>query len=91
MAGLLSKACSLAQRAMRDQHLLVPNPQWDSHAAAKATSCPESNVQLERINLKQPSIWKTGQLLRLVVLIKKKAYKLSIRYPMATVVVIVVY
>lgn len=40
VAGLLNKACSHAQQAMRDHHLLGPDPQWASYAAVKAASCP---------------------------------------------------
>lgn len=96
VAGLLSKACSLAQQAMRDHHLWGQDPQCDSHAAAEAAGCPSLTYSWGWSKLKQPSIWKTGQLVRLVVLIKKKkkknkAYKFSKRYPMNTVKVIVVY
>lgn len=72
VAGLLSKACSLAQQAMRDHHLWGQDPQCDSHAAAKAAGCPSLAYSWGWSKLKQPSIWKTGQLVRLVVLIKKK-------------------
>lgn len=72
VAGLLSMACSLAQKAMRYHHLLGQDSQCDSHAAAKAASCPSLTYSWGWSKLKQPSIWKTGQLVRLVVLIKKK-------------------